>query len=159
MNSILSYLHKTQEYSVSRYMVEMTILGYSLKLIGAVIFYIIIYGITGQDITLQMDDPVLGITLVLSALLVAPLIETVLGQMIPVWLTGFFTQNIYIKVMVSAIFFTIMHPFPSYGALFPIAFIFAWTYCIKQKRSIWHAYGMTAGLHAIHNAIALLFLI
>lgn len=158
MQAIVSYLNQTQTYSLSRYIIEMTLLGYVGKTMSALLFFSLMYSITGQNIMEEMDEPVLGIALVISAVFVAPLVETVVGQMLPVFFTGLVTKNIYIQVLVSTLFFTALHPFPAYGALLPVAFIFAWTYVIKQKKSVWHAYGVTALMHGLHNAIALIFI-
>lgn len=158
MNPVIRYLHNTETYSTARYIVEMTAVGYGLKILSSVIFFALIFSTTGQDITDQMDQPVFGSFLIISAVLIAPILETIVGQMIPIWFTSLFTKNTYLPIIVSSLFFTILHPFPSFGAILPIAFIFAWTYSIKQKVSHWHAYWITTAIHALHNGIALLFI-
>lgn len=98
-----------------------------------------------------------GFFLVFSAVIFAPILETLICQLIPIKLTQKILQNKLniIPIIISAIFFALMHVLYSiwYSLLiFPLGLLLAKTYLIFQKRkesSFW----VTTVVHSLWNLI------
>jgi hypothetical protein len=154
---IIKYLENTKKYSLLRYLIELTALSYLLKLIFGLIYNLFVYSTTGKTIEDMIEKPELTALFLFGALIIAPLIETLIGQVLPTLISSFFIKNFYLQALISAIFFAILHPFTHYGAIFPVGYILAWTYIIKKQKSFFYGYWITTIMHFVHNAIALIF--
>lgn len=91
------------------------------------------------------------------AIVWAPLIETVLGQMIPMELLGrkFLIVNSKFKIFVSATLFMLMHYpvvefFPS---AFAVGIVLAWAWAQKRPLGLWKTFVIVTLIHSLHNAI------
>lgn len=109
------------------------------------------YSAVLQEPTLTVDDLIL-------AILFAPIIETIVGQMLPLWFFGKFTRNSTVLITISAgIFMALHYPviefFPS---AFAVGWIFAWAWVVKRKENVRVAFWAVALSHALHNALVAL---
>jgi membrane protease YdiL (CAAX protease family) len=92
------------------------------------------------------------------AVIFAPIVETLLGQLIPIKLTKKILSNKFniVPILISAILFSAMHFGYSvwYSFLtFPLGLLLAKTYVVFQKRkesSFW----ITTSVHSLRNLIA-----
>ena len=96
-------------------------------------------------------------------LLVAPPIETLLLQAIPVFFVRILKGSLRIQVLVSAIVFAAVH-FPEGIAVGVSAgiiggFYFGLAYAHWRKKSRWQSFWITTLIHAIHNGIGFLLLL
>ena len=112
-------------------------------------------GIPGREMDLSFE------VLLILGVVVAPVLETLLFQALPVWIARLCKIGSSGQVIVSVVPFTIGHAIE--GIQTGIAagllggFYFAFTYVHWRERSRWQAFWVTAVSHAIHNAI-LIFL-
>lgn len=90
--------------------------------------------------------------------LIAPLIETIFGQWLPITLTSKLIKSGKGLMVASASVFTLFH-YPAV-AFFPGAFviglILAWVWLLKGREGWWKAFWVTTSIHALHNFFAYL---
>ncbi len=128
----------------------------SMITIGIILFLI---GVDSDEIG-KLDYTKFSVAyLFLLAVVIAPIIETFIGQILPIKLIQYLFKNKseIISILFSAIIFSLMHISYSiwYSILiFPLAFLLAKTYVIFQKRKE-SSYWMTTAVHALHNLIAI----
>jgi len=96
----------------------------------------------------------------ISALTLAPLLETLIFQALVIYLTGkFLTKNLTVQVLISAAIFGATHNFSPRYILFAIltGVVFAAGYIIYQRRRRWEDAAWAIILvHFLHNSIALI---
>ncbi len=159
-----NYFNNAKHYSSVRFILEMTALVFLSKIVFSIIIFAIFNinsDLEGVRLT-EEDIKTYGYfsTLILASI-IAPLVETPLGQMLPIWITSKFTNKDSLKIITSAIFFSALHwPIQDIIVAFPATIIFAWVYVTKRKISLKAAFINTALIHSLHNFIAsLLYLI
>lgn len=95
--------------------------------------------------------------LIVLACVVAPIVETVLLQTLPVALMRAWRQRFWIQVIASAGVFAAPHFGESLGTGLSTGiaggFYFAFTYVHWREKSLSHAFWMTAGSHATRNTL------
>lgn len=104
-----------------------------------------------------------SIQLVVVVCLIAPIIETVLLQTLPVAIMRGCGQRFWIQVFASAGPFAALH-FPAsfssgIGAGLAGGFYFAFTYVHWREKSLSHAFWITAASHATRNFCAVTVLL
>ncbi len=103
----------------------------------------------------SMQEPVLTRVDIATAVMIAPIIETILGQMLPIELLRTRISQKSFLIGTSALLFMLMHYpvlefFPSAGAV-GVVFGYAW---VKQREvSVRSAFWSVTLSHALHNAI------
>ena len=111
-------------------------------------------GIPGREMNLSFD------VLMIAGVVVAPVLETLLLQALPVWIARLCKAGSSGQVIVSVVPFTIVHAIEGIGTGIAAGllggFYLAFTYVHWRERSRWQAFWVTAVSHAIHNAIAIL---
>ena len=100
---------------------------------------------------------------VLFTVCFAPILETCLFQVIPIGLARLVKAGFLWQVFVSLLVFSVPHFTEGIavgvGAGVIGGFYFAFTYAHWRERSRWTAIWTTALCHAIHNGIAILFIL
>lgn len=90
----------------------------------------------------------------------APIVETVLFQLFPVFLVGLFGENNNWKIAIATLAFAIPHFLLGFVAGISAGviggFYLAFTYLHWRKDSRWRAFWVTTLSHGIHNLIAFL---
>ncbi len=161
------YLSKTCSYTATRFTLEMILLAWFLKLVVTLPISLMLLFAYGDFAVWQ--NPQLSafaarpVANAILALAVAPILETVIGQWLPLFLVRQWTSRPYLALTASTFFFAGLH-FISWNvmifvATLPVGFVLAWSFFVWQRQSIAHALGITMGIHALHNAIALCFMI
>lgn len=155
--SIGRYFEGTKRYSTRRLILEMALIPFPFKFaLGA------LYGALGGEM-IETNTEIMAesgiLAVIFGALLVAPLIETLIGQWLPIWFLSFFTSNALRLVLFSALVFSLLHL--GFGILavlatLPVGIFLSWCFLVGRQRSRWRAYWTTEAAHAIHNAIAFL---
>jgi len=99
-------------------------------------------------------------TELLVIVVIAPLVETLLLQSLPIFVARKFNASFRLQVIVSMVLFAACH-FYFEGIVTGIAagviggFYFAFTYAHWREKSRWTAFWVTAVSHAIHNGIVI----
>lgn len=160
---IKNYFGKTTLYSIPRYILELTLVIYILKLLTVFVWlpiegilYLILGYIPelGQNAPddIEIYDPFILFTFVG----IAPFFETFTGQWIPIWIASFYTRKIIAKILFSSIIFAAFHVQPFLIVnIFPAGVILAWTFVIFRRKSKRLAFFVTSAVHMLHNAVAL----
>jgi len=97
--------------------------------------------------------------LVVGALVIAPLLETIIGQWVPILIASLFTRSVPALVLVSAFLFSLEHVHVGVSGILtalPPGIFLSWCFLLGRRRSRWRAYWTTSAAHAVHNACALL---
>ena len=161
------YLSKTRWYTVVRFIVEMVLLAWFLKL--AVILpirLIVLFAYSDSAVWQNPQQAVFATRPLANAILVlaiAPILETIVGQWFPLTIARQWTRHPQPALAISTLFFAGLH-FISWDVLIviatmPVGFVLAWSFFICQQRSIAYAISVTAAIHTLHNAIALFFML
>jgi membrane protease YdiL (CAAX protease family) len=148
------YLEQTKAYSALRLIVELTAVGFALKLLVGFAL-----GLSPWADSLEkfvQGQPALDLGFVIDAILVAPILETVLLQWIPIKITSCFTSRPGVLVVVSAIIFAAAHINPCHAlAVFPAGLVLGWVFVSKRNESLGQAFWLTAVVHLLHNVVAI----
>lgn len=150
------WLQRTRGYSWPRFLLEAT--GIALLLRIPVVF--LGSPIVGTDARTAYDwlDEYAVAELVLIAVFVGPIVETVVAQWAPVAIARRLVPRDSFAVLLSAWIFGWLHF--SQGALlvlimFTTGLVLAWTFVVWRERGLWQAVAMTTGVHALLNGVAL----
>jgi hypothetical protein len=102
------------------------------------------------------DLPMSAIFLI--ALLIAPPVETLLLQALPIFVARKLKASLRAQVIVSTVIFAAAHLTEGFITVISAGavggFYFAFTYAHWRQESRWTSFWVTALSHAIHNAIA-----
>lgn len=123
--------------------------AYVLRIVPAIIVAIV-------AVATEVDVPVVDAPWYL-AIIVAPVIETLIGQWLPIALTSRFTKKTPLIIAVSTILFAAGH---YDGGLLPVvialpgALVLAWAFVVWRNRGIWPALTATALTHMWMNLVS-----
>jgi hypothetical protein len=148
-----NYLNGTRLYSTWRFILEFTLLAFPLKML-----FVLPYAALGGKLGSTTEAAYNGnpVQFLLLACVAAPLLETFIGQWIPIRLTWFFSHRWSVLLLSSATVFAAQHlhvGFSGFLATFPVAFLLSWSFLVYREYSRWRAYWVTAAIHGLHNFI------
>ncbi|MBX4187270.1 MAG: hypothetical protein KW802_03390 [Candidatus Doudnabacteria bacterium] len=154
--AVLNYFRNTKNYSTIRFILEMAVLAFVLKIIftiGAIALGVAVNLGYQNDIQNELlSDRFLPYVIVL----IVPVIETLLLGL-TIFIISRFTKNLYYQIFIAAIVFAVMHREPILMiAMFPIGAIFSWSYKLNRRISLWRAIWVTSSIHALLNLSAIL---
>ena len=113
-------------------------------------FYILFTGTENGDV-LDSGDKI-GYGLFIKMVVLAPLIETFLGQWLPIRLTEFVTKRTSVLMIISISVFTALHELSDLVIGLSGGLVFAFSFIHWKRVSFWRAYWVTAAAHGVHNA-------
>ena len=122
-----------------------------------IVFYMLFTGTENGD-AWDIDDHVIGYGLFIKMVVLAPLIETFLGQWLPIRLTEFATKRTPVLMLISISAFTGLHVLHVSAKLSDLVIglsgglILAFAFIHWKRVSFWRAYWVTAAAHAVHSA-------
>jgi len=160
------YLVRTRSYTATRFVLEMTLLAWFLKTLTTLPISLTVLLVYGDPAVWQNPQQAVfaahPLVTAMLALAIAPLFETLLGQWGPIATVQQWTSRPQPALVAATLFFAGLHLF-SWDvtiviATLPVGFVLAWSFLVWQRRSLFHALGMTAFIHAFHNTIALCLL-
>jgi hypothetical protein len=100
---------------------------------------------------------------ILVVLILAPVLETVFLQAIPVTVAKFFKAGMKIQILVSLLIFSLLHFSEGLavgvGAGLIGGFYLAFTYAHWAQKSVWKALWVTAVAHVIRNTLPTIVLV
>ena len=155
-----AYLNKAKGYSPLRFVFEMTVIAFLIKILFSVLADIIL-SLIGihlvSDLSFEKQQVTQGLIIIGLTVPLFAAIETVIGQMLILWISSRFTKKAWIRILTSAVIFTALHLDPAQMiAVFPVGLILAWSFLTKREKSLWSAFWMTTAIHSLHNYLALL---
>ncbi len=142
--------------------IKFALISASLSVAGAMtiagILYIIKVTFNLDWSTALFEDVGTGIKLFTNALLmiiVGPFIETVICQLIPVWLLRKFTKRKLPLILITAFLFTLFHSFRQFYSLMilPLSLFLAWAFVSRYQHSLKRAILLTTGIHGLQNMV------
>jgi membrane protease YdiL (CAAX protease family) len=103
----------------------------------------------------------MGLPLTLAVVaVVTPLVETAIGQWLPIRLGRLVTQRWPILIAVSCLVFGGLHALAGLlGVLTGMAtgLVLAWSFLRWEDVSRWRAYWVTSSIHGLHNLIVMAY--
>jgi hypothetical protein len=164
INRFVSYLHQTEKYSTLRFILEVALVGLMLSFLFGFVSMLLL---TIIGALIPAAKPVIDILtyvrdfddlssneLFTLSVLFAPLVETFIGQALPIWIISRFTKKVTLTLIISALLFAALHKYPiAILAIFPTAITLSWSWIVYRKRSFLHAYLVTSTIHALHNLV------
>jgi len=161
---IKKYYRKTLGYSTIRYILEFIFLAFLLKIIASFLgfaFSEILYDdfYESQNSKVYDYQQLGNYELIVIAILIAPIFETIINQWLAISIFKMFTDDYLCIILLSGISFAFFHL--SYNVMYAIAMlpygiIFSWVFYCKQKESLWAAHFFTFSIHAGNNSISII---
>jgi hypothetical protein len=107
-----------------------------------------LYSSAAQEPTFTLDD-------MLLALALAPFIETIIAQLLPIEILSRITQIPWLLIGTSASLFMLFHYpviefFPS---AFAVGCVFGWAWLKKRHLGVMKAFWIVTLIHGLHNAL------
>jgi hypothetical protein len=163
IQDIKNYFEHTKTYSLPRFVIELTLLAFGLKILSSIV-WVIIEGLIrivlgsvpelGQNMPEDVDT--FAIPILIFFVTIGPALETLVGQALPIKLVSRFTTSQTAQIIVSALFFSALHYYPFLIInVLPVGIILAWSYLYHRQTSFARAFWVTTIIHALHNLIAL----
>lgn len=151
MNWIRNHFHRYRQRTPWDFCWRITIEGFLISLaVGIVLGFLDL-----ADRDLDMSLPVF----VLFAVVLAPLLETLVLQALPVWIARLAKARFSTQVIASLVPFCFAHLVEGIGTAIAAGlvggFYFAFTYAHWRESSRWTAFWTTSLSHAMHNAAAI----
>lgn len=162
MNAFISnikyYLKNSREYSFVRMALEFAAIAFLAKFVLYVILRIIFGNFeTAIELINKSFNPTEAVIL---TLLVAPVIETILYQAIPINLLSRYTNKSIIPLSISVILFTGAHAINTLVmsiVLIPMAILLAWSMYVWSQKSWWMGMLITWLIHLLYNSLVIGF--
>jgi len=159
---VSAYFQRTKNYSNIRFIVELVALSFALKTSLAILLVTLpdsLINIDGRSNTEIAAQEGLWL-LFLAAVILAPTLETIIGQWLPIKVASLFTNNKTRIVLFSALFFSSLHlswdGLTTFLAALPGGLVLAWSFLIKQEKSFYEAYWVTAAIHGLANLVSIM---
>ncbi len=178
---LTAYFHRTETYSIPRIIIEFVMLDIIVTFLAQIavfLFLAIVIVIPtlifspqtdinsmlnflnfSQDvITEATSHSQLATAATIFAVIIAPFMETLFFQVLPITLLSLVTKKRVLLVLFSAILFALAHVYPLLVLyIFPGGIILAWSYLMLIKRvGKWKAFLVTVTIHALFNLINLI---
>ncbi|MHC4121893.1 MAG: CPBP family intramembrane glutamic endopeptidase [Planctomycetota bacterium] len=151
MNWLIRHFERYKQRSPWDFCWRIAVEGTMLSLVAAAVLTLIL----GEPQREFLEWPMGAIFLV--TVLIAPPVETLLLQALPVFVARKLKASFRVQVIVSTVIFTVCH-IPQ-GFITTISaglvggFYFAFTYVHWRQKSRWTSFWITALSHTIHNGI------
>jgi hypothetical protein len=155
---IKNYFEKTKTYTLTRFIIESSIISFIGKLLVGLLIAGIIVSNKIDINTLpkpNFQEKSNTFFFFIWLCITTPIIETVISQWLPIILLQKITSNITLIISIDALLFTFAHWW-NYGfikmfTILPVGIILAWSFILNNKKSFLKALYATATIHAILN--------
>ncbi len=158
-SKLIGYFAQTRSYPVWRFIIEMAVIAFFLKILFILIGIPIVSFLglsTETDLSLEKSFLDYQIWLTVGLIVIFAAFETITSQMFVLWFAKKISKDTAFRILLSSVVFALLHVEPMLiFAVFPIGLILAWTYLVYRERSIWAALWVTTTIHALHNLFAL----
>lgn len=169
INLLTKYFDKTRRYSTFRLIIEFTLLDLAAKIVVVLSISILIFAplglISGNGLELidkffidqEFTKDMSIVELAITSMIIFPPLETLLFQILPIWLLSLFTKKRVLLISFSAVIFALIHIEPqAIIIILPGGILLSWVYLIKKEKSRWKAFWITTILHVSMNGTAIL---
>lgn len=143
------------------FILELSLIAFFIK-VPLLILSDILFTSVGLEHLVKLSDELQTAQTTLSdfflGVVIAPPVETVFGQWIPIAVGSIFLKKTKWVIIFSAIIFALFH-FPAIAftpGAFLIGLLLAWCWLLKRKTGRWEAFWVTTSVHALHNFYAFL---
>lgn len=126
---------------------------YNLAIDILVIPFLVMFAALGVD---YVSSNLSSAEFFIIAIILAPIIETLLGQMLPILIARRFTKSSLIIIIISALVFALPHctkNVTKFLPAFPAGIIYAFTFLHWLEKSKTKAYWITCAAHCLYNLI------
>lgn len=157
---ISSYFKRIANYTPVRFIIEVTSLAFVSR------FFIVlpvafILALVGFDLG-SVNIETLNLTTefwrtVLLAVIIAPFVETLIFQLVPLTFFRLIRVPSVIAIILSTFLFAYAHlddGLINFIGMIPIGFLFVWAFTVRQKRSVKEAIFVVFMIHALTNFLA-----
>ena len=155
-NWIVRHFEKYRKRSPWSFCWRITIEGFVVAFVILGILNLLFYV---PDIDLEMT----AIEFLLLAVILAPVVETLIFQALPIFVARLCRARFAIQVLISMFLFAVPHfsegPDVGVGAGIIGGFYSAFTYAHWRQKSRWTALWTTTVSHSLHNALAFVILL
>ncbi|MFZ5425139.1 MAG: type II CAAX prenyl endopeptidase Rce1 family protein [Patescibacteria group bacterium] len=155
----MKFFQNLSQKSNSKFILYLTLIAFLGKLpvliVSDTLFHLVGLGALVELLEYAQVPEITSTDFVLGVL-VAPFIETIIGQWIPINLIGIFFKQDKLKIIGSALVFMLIH-FPAvtfFPAAFFVGLLFSWAWLQKRKVSLSKAFWTVTFIHALHNLLA-----
>jgi len=163
MHFLKNYFRNTKSYSSLRFIFELSFVAILGKLLIGFLIGIIFVALDLKTNHLPASDyqEIADLTtLFLLLCVIAPILETIIAQWLPITLLKKFISNINLIIGIDALLFTLAH-YWIYGffyipVILPSALVLAWSFYLYRKKSFSKAFWITSAIHGLHNFTAFL---
>lgn len=146
-------------HNTFRFILELSLIAFFIK-VPLLVLSDILFTSVGLEYLVKLSDELQTAQTTLYdflyGVLIAPPVETVFGQWIPIAIGSIFLKKTRWAIIFSAAIFALLH-FPAIafapGAFF-VGLLLAWCWLLKRKTSRWEAFWVTTSVHGLHNLYA-----
>jgi hypothetical protein len=140
---------------VTRFITELTLIAFPLKVLFLLPFTLL--GLQARSTT-AMADTGSALRLLWLGGLAVPMVETFVGQWLPLRVLARRTRDKCLLLIGSALWFAALHLAAGWSGfvyIFPMAVLLSWSFMLYSQRSLWRAYWVTTAIHVLHNCLAI----
>lgn len=152
-----NYFSKLEHTTPIRFILSLSLLAFFIKIPTGILGTVLVSLLNHQSplFSASLQEPTLTVSDLILAIAAAPLIETIVGQMIPLDLMRWVKFPKRVRIALSAFVFMIFHYpvlefFPS---AFAVGWILAWAWETKRKLGWVKALITVTLIHSLHNAL------
>lgn len=156
-----NYFSQLKTKSTLRLIIELALIIFLVK-VPVVIITELVFKFFGRADIVEMfsDTQVIHFEFydLLAGLFLAPWIETIFGQWLPIVFGSMVTKNKKILMLLSSFLFMFMH-YPVitfFPAAFTAGLVLSWSWIEMRKISRKRAFFITSAVHFVHNLLAFL---
>lgn len=163
MKSIKKYLSKLEKYPQYRFIFELTIIAIIIRIISGLIYQGILslfdIKLLSQEESYSYLFKAPPLVLFIFIVIVTPLVETFLFQLLLIKFIKVITKNIAVIIVIASLVFSLTHNEGMYVGAFFVGLILNWSFIIKSKKSMIRGFFTVTLIHTLHNLLSFIFLI
>ncbi len=162
-----NYYQKTQQYSLKKLIFVFFLLSVSIKivliLVGPIIIKVLrqIANSINMSFLLKTNETNAStisqnqeVSLLTYAIIIGPIIETFIGQVVPVKMISLFTKARSKLIIFSALIFGILHLYPlNILYAFISGILLSWAYIVAKEKSFLKSFVVTTIIHSLSNSL------
>lgn len=155
-----SYFTRISKYPTFRFILEVTSLAFLSRffLVLPAAVFLSAFGVDLGTVNiekLQLDEEF--IPTVMYAVVIAPFIETLVFQWIPLSVLRFIRIPVTVAIILTTLLFAYAHledGLINFIGMLPIGFLFVWAFIVRQRKSKWNAIFTVYVIHGLTNLFA-----
>ncbi len=157
---ISSYFRRIANYSTIRFILEVTALAFVSRflIVLPVVIILSLFGVDMGSPNIERLDLENNFTeTVIFAVIVAPFVETLLFQLLPLKVLKFFRVPLYMAVFFTTLIFAYVHlddGLINFIGMIPIGSLFVWSFVVREKKSLFNAIFSVFIIHSLTNLLA-----